>query len=143
MSPEASSKKLSIAGRTAKGNLRDILMPHPSLPRVHTEPPDSIKTYAHPKINGEKDYLSILQTLLHEPFHLKTTQAEPREGREDVYSSGYGFTHAPLGDYTQEDFKEVTDLLLESLLAKIQYKDLEGIVKRLLEGEEIDFSQYK
>jgi hypothetical protein len=168
--PVASEKQIPIAGQVLKGNLRDILIPHSSSPRVYTESPDTIKTYAHPKINGEKDYLSILKTLLHEPFHLKTTQkdspvwwADPRTGYSqyaidsvfakdakkkspgaDVYSSGYGFTHTPEGgEYSQEDFKEVTSLLLESLLAKLSKKDVLDITKRLVAGEEIDFSQYK
>jgi len=164
--PVTSEKQIPIGGRTIKGSLKDILMPHPSLPRVYTEPPDTLKTYAHPKRNGEKDYLSLLQTLLHEPFHLKTTQKdtpvwwadsdlsqgtidmfaeeEKKVSPGDVLSSGYGFTHSPEGgEYSQETFREVTRLLLESLLAKLSKKDVIDITKRLVAGEEIDFSQYK
>ena len=83
----------------------------------------------------EDDYMWLLRSLLHEPFHLKTAQKR---------SGGYGFTHDPGGgEYSQGLFNDIEDLLTKSLLAKLSKKDIIDITKRLVAGEEIDFGKYK
>ena len=79
----------------------------------------------------EDDYMKLLQSLLHEPFHLKTAQKDTR---------GYGFRHP---QYSPRLFNDIEQLLTKSLLAKLSKKDLMDITKRLVAGEEIDFGKYK
>jgi hypothetical protein len=79
----------------------------------------------------EDDYMKLLQSLLHEPFHLKTAQKDIR---------GYGFRHP---QYSPRLFNDIEQLLTKSLLAKLSKKDLMDITKRLVAGEEIDFGKYK
>ena len=146
-------------------------MPRPLKPSIYRETPDTTKTfasgvsrprYAHqtnietrpgeaPDTTYEKiglfppgskwdeayedDYMWLLRSLLHEPFHLKTAQKS---------SGGYGFTHDPGGgEYSQGLFNDIEELLTKSLLAKLSKKDIIDITKRLVSGEEIDFSKYK
>jgi len=142
-------------------------MPHPLKPSMHRETPDTTRTFAsaisapryahqlnietrpgeapdttyekiglfHPGSKWDKayedDYMKLLQSLLHEPFHLKTAQKDIR---------GYGFRHP---QYSPRLFNDIEQLLTKSLLAKLSKKDLMDITKRLVAGEEIDFSKYK
>ena len=75
--------------------------------------------------------MKLLRSLLHEPFHLKTAQKDIR---------GYGFRHP---QYSPELFESIEQLLTQSLLSKLSKNDIIDITKRLVAGEEIDFSQYK
>ena len=142
-------------------------MPRPLKPSMYRETPDTTRTfasgvsrprYAHqtnietrpgeaPDTTYEKiglfppgskwdeayedDYMKLLTTLLHEPFHFKTAQKDIR---------GYGFRHP---QYSPELFESIEQLLTQSLLSKLSKNDIIDITKRLVAGEEIDFSQYK
>jgi len=142
-------------------------MPHPLKPSFYEETPDTTRTFASgvskpryatgmhidyrtgevPDTTYEKiglfppgskwdeayedDYMKLLTTLLHEPFHFKTAQKDIR---------GYGFRHP---QYSPELFESIEQLLTQSLLSKLSKNDIIDITKRLVAGEEIDFSQYK
>jgi len=142
-------------------------MPRPLKPSMHRETPDTTRTFASgvskpryatgmhidyrtgevPDTTYEKiglfppgskwdeayedDYMKLLTTLLHEPFHFKTAQKDIR---------GYGFRHP---QYSPELFESIEQLLTQSLLSKLSKNDIIDITKRLVAGEEIDFSQYK